>query len=122
MYACLVRFSHQSASHAPVATSQTFPTFSQPSAAASLPARVHHRNDNTEYVHPPKRTDRGPRRSIEVRICHTHRVACLECLVDENYLSSSDTIVAKHAAHFTTMAVGSSITLLHLSRYTFLTL
>jgi hypothetical protein len=66
--------SHQSASRAPVAASQTFPTFAQPSAAASLPARVRHRDDNTEDVPPPKRirTDRGPRQSIEVRICHTH--------------------------------------------------
>jgi hypothetical protein len=68
--------SHQSASRAPVAASQTFPTFSQPPAAASLPARVRHRDDNTEDVPPPKRirTDRGPRHSIEVRICQTHRV------------------------------------------------
>jgi hypothetical protein len=68
--------SHQSASRTPVAASQTFPTFSQPSAAASLPARVRHRDDNTEDAPPPKRirTDRGPRHSIEVRIYHTHRV------------------------------------------------
>ena len=68
--------SHQTASRAPVAASQTFPTFSQPSAGASLPARVRHRDDNTEDAPPPKRirTDRGPRHSIEVRICHTHRV------------------------------------------------
>jgi hypothetical protein len=68
--------SHQSASRAPVAASQTFPTFSQPPAAASLPARVRHRDDNTEDVPPPKRirTDRGPRHSIEVRICHINRV------------------------------------------------
>ena len=68
--------SHQSASRAPVAASQTFPTFSQPPAPASLPARVRHRDENTEDVPPPKRirTDRGPRHSIEVRICHTHRV------------------------------------------------
>ena len=68
--------SNQSASRAPVAASQTFPTFSQPSAAASVPARVRHRDDNTEDVPPPKRirTDRGPRHSIEVRIRHIHRV------------------------------------------------
>ena len=68
--------SHHSALRAPVAASQTFPTFSQPSATANLPARVRHRDDNTEDVPPPKRirTDRGPRHSIEVRICHTHRV------------------------------------------------
>jgi hypothetical protein len=68
--------SHQSASRTPVAASQTFPTFSQPSATASLPARVRHRNDNTEDAPPPKRirTDRGPRHSIEVCINHTHRV------------------------------------------------
>jgi hypothetical protein len=71
--------SHQSASRAPVAASQTFPTSSQPSAAASLSARVRHRGDNTEDVPPPKRirTDRGPRHSIEVRICHIHRVIVL---------------------------------------------
>jgi hypothetical protein len=61
---------------------------------------VHHRDDNTEYVPPPKRTDRGPRHSIKVRICHTHHVTCLECIVDENYQSSSDTIVAKHGAFY----------------------
>jgi hypothetical protein len=68
--------SHQSAARAPIAASQTFPTFSQPSATANLPARVRHRDDNTDDVPPPKRirTDRGPRHSIEVRICHTHRV------------------------------------------------
>ena len=62
---------HQSTSRAPVAASQTFPTVSQPSAV-SLTARVRHRDDNTEDVPPPKRirTDRGPRHSIEVRICH----------------------------------------------------
>jgi hypothetical protein len=61
---------------APVATSQTFPTFSQPSPAASLLARVRHRDDTTEDIPPPKRirTDRGPRHSIEVRICHINRV------------------------------------------------
>jgi len=69
--------SHHSTPRPSVAASQTFPTFSQPSATASLPARVRHRDDNTEDVPPPKRirTDRGPRHSIEVRICHTH-IAC----------------------------------------------
>ena len=67
--------SHQSAPRAPVAPSQTFPTFSHPSAAASLPARVRHRDDNADDAPSPKRirTDRGSRHS-EVRICHTHRV------------------------------------------------
>ena len=71
--------SHQSASRASFAASQTFPTFSQPSAAASLSARARHRDDNTEDVPPPKRirTDRGSRHSIEVRICHIHRVIVL---------------------------------------------
>ena len=63
-----------SASHSPVAPSQTFPTFSQPSVAASLPDRVRHRDGNTEDVPPPKRirTDQGPRDAIEVRICYTY--------------------------------------------------
>ena len=75
--------SHQSASRAPVSASQTFPPYSQASATASLPARVRHRDDNTEDVPPPKRlrTDRGPRRSIEVSICHTHRVRRVELSV-----------------------------------------
>jgi len=66
--------SHHSAPRASVATSQTF---TQSSASANLPARVRHRDDNTEEAPPPKRirTDRGTRRPIEVRICHTP-IAC----------------------------------------------
>ena len=41
---------YQSASCAPVAGLQTFPAFPD----ASLPAPVHHRNDNTEDVPSPK--------------------------------------------------------------------
>ena len=65
--------SHQSSSRAPVAASQTFPAFSQPSATASLPARVRHRDDNAEDAPPPKRirTDRSTRHSIQVRVHHT---------------------------------------------------
>jgi hypothetical protein len=71
------RCSHQSTSRAPVAAAQTFPAFSQPSGPASLPARVRHRDDNTEDAPPPKRlrTDRGSRHSIQVRVCHTP-IAC----------------------------------------------
>jgi hypothetical protein len=68
--------SSQSASRSPVAASQTFPTFPQPSAAASLPDRVRHHDGSTEDVPPPKRirTDQGPLDSIFVRICHTYHV------------------------------------------------
>ena len=68
--------SRRSASRAPVAASQTFPNFSQASASACLPARVRHRDDNTEDAPPPKRirTERGARH-IQVRVCHT-LVAC----------------------------------------------
>ena len=63
--------SHRSASRVPVAASQTFPNFSQSSASASLPARVRHRDDNTEDAPPPKRirTERGTRHT-QVRVCH----------------------------------------------------
>ena len=69
--------SHQSSSRAPVAASQTFPTFSQTSATASLPARVRHRDDNAEDAPPPKRirTDRSTRHSVQVRAHHT-LIAC----------------------------------------------
>jgi hypothetical protein len=70
------RRSHQPTPRAPAA-SQTFPTFSQPLPPSSLPARVRHRDDNTEDAPPSKRlrTDRGTRHSVEVRTCHT-LIAC----------------------------------------------
>jgi hypothetical protein len=69
--------SHQSAPRAPVAAAQTFPNFSQPNTSASLPARVRHRDDNTEDAPPPKRirTERGSRH-IQVRVRHT-LIACI---------------------------------------------
>jgi hypothetical protein len=70
------RHSHQLNPRAPAA-SQTFPNFPQPPPPSSLPARVRHRDDNTEDAPPPKRirTDRGARHSIEVRTRHTP-IAC----------------------------------------------
>jgi hypothetical protein len=67
--------SHQSASRAPVAAAQTFPNFSQPSASASLPARVRHREDNTDDAPPAKRIRTERTRHIQVRVHHTF-IAC----------------------------------------------
>jgi hypothetical protein len=64
------RRSHPSVPRASVAASQTFPSTA---SAASLPARVRHRDDSIEDAPPAKRIrrDRGTRHPIEVRTCHT---------------------------------------------------
>jgi hypothetical protein len=80
VFQSLPSVSTQSASRASVAASQTFPTFSQPSPAASLklPARVCHRDDNTEDVPLPKRIriDRGP--NIPSR--YVSDTYCMQCV------------------------------------------
>ncbi|KAH8979030.1 hypothetical protein EDB92DRAFT_1906186 [Lactarius akahatsu] len=65
------RRSHPPVPRASVAASQTFPSTAP---AASLPARVRHRDDSIEDAPPAKRIrrDRGTRHPVEVRTCHTY--------------------------------------------------
>ncbi|KAH9012228.1 hypothetical protein EDB83DRAFT_2578683 [Lactarius deliciosus] len=65
------RRSHPPVPRASVAASQTFPSTAP---AASLPARVRHRDDSIEDAPPAKRIrrDRGTRHPVEVRTCHAY--------------------------------------------------